>query len=54
MLRKNQQQSDNSVRKIKKDLEEINRNIVLKENVEKEIDFQTPSEQWLEEVSLFL
>ena len=51
MLRSNQKQADNSVSKIKRDLEEINRSIVMKENSTVHIvDFQTPTEQWKQEV----
>merc|ERR1719300_2263908 len=50
MLRSNQKQADNSVTKIKRDLEEINRSIVMKENSAVHIvDFQTPTEQWKQE-----
>merc|ERR1712098_635807 len=49
-LRINQKQTDNSVKKIKRDLEEINRNIADKENKDKYvIDFQSPTEQWKRE-----
>merc|ERR1711909_215403 len=49
-LRINQKQTDNSVKKIKRDLEEINRNIAEKENKDKYvIDFQSPTEQWKRE-----
>merc|ERR1712228_75068 len=51
MLRSNQKQADNSVSKIKKDLEEINRSVVMKENSTVHIvDFQTPTDQWKQEV----
>merc|ERR1712142_354728 len=44
-LRLNQKQTDNSVKKIKRDLEEINRSVVEKENKEKSfIDFEAPTE----------
>merc|ERR1711915_501905 len=47
MLRSNQKQADNSVSKIKRDLEEINRSVVMKENSTVHIvDFQTPTDQW--------
>ena len=40
------------MKKIKRDLEEINRNIAEKENKDKYvIDFQSPTEQWKREVS---
>jgi len=50
-LRSNQKQLDNSVKKIKRDLEEINRNVAEKENNGKisVVDFQTPTEQWKQE-----
>merc|ERR1712142_1006227 len=49
-LRLNQKQTDNSVKKIKRDLEEINRSVVEKENKEKSfIDFEAPTEQWKKE-----
>merc|ERR1711874_387516 len=49
-LRYTQKQTDNSVKKIKRDLEEINRNIAEKENKTKPVvDFQTPTEQWRKE-----
>ena len=51
-LRINQKQTDNSVKKIKRDLEEINRTIAEKENKDRYvIDFQSPTEQWKREVS---
>ena len=52
-LRSNQKQTDNSVKKIKRDLEEINRNIAEKEN-KTVVDFQTPAEQWKREVGFIL
>jgi len=49
-LRLNQKQTDNSVKKIKRDLEEINRSVVEKENKDKSfIDFEAPTEQWKKE-----
>merc|ERR1719320_419246 len=49
-LRINQKQTDNSVKKIKRDLEEINRTIAEKENKDRYvIDFQSPTEQWKRE-----
>lgn len=48
-LRSNQKQLDSSVRKIKRDLEEINRNVVEKETTERTTDFQTPTQQWNQE-----
>ena len=54
-LRSNQKQLDNSVKKIKRDLEEINRNVAEKENNGKTsvVDFQTPTDQWKQEVGIF-
>merc|ERR1711915_499121 len=50
MLRSNQKQADNSVSKIKRDLEEINRSVVMKENSTVHVvDFQTPTDQWKQE-----
>merc|ERR1719369_2731276 len=48
-LRINQKQTDNSVKKIKRDLEEINRNIAEKKKDKYVIDFQSPTEQWKRE-----
>jgi len=50
-LRSNQKQQDNSVKKIKRDLEEINRNVAEKESNGKTsvVDFQTPTDQWKQE-----
>merc|ERR1711874_903082 len=49
-LRYTQKQTDNSVKKIKRDLEEINRNIAENENkIKPVVDFQTPTEQWRNE-----
>jgi len=50
-LRSNQKQQDNAVKKIKRDLEEINRNVAEKESSGKTsvVDFQTPTDQWKQE-----